>query len=1062
MNIERLQIRGFGRIQDRDIRLSSPITVLAGPNEAGKSTILHFVRAMLYGIPSRSYPGERFEPPGGGPHGGVLTARAEDGSKWTVSRFASRESGSSSGRGEQLSIVKTTAQGTAVHMTQSDLEKELLNGLSRDMFKQLFAVTLTELQEIRTLQSEEMGSYLFHAGFGGGGDIIRAERKLLQEMERLYKPRGRVQESAKVLQSIERLEREIAESRAYLSKYMDADSKLQETGKSIAEAERKRAEVAARMVILRKAQEIRPQWLHWKEASLELEGLPEVPSFPAEGVQRMYRLQEERDRLQIRLQELEYAEAVLSEQLARLQPDDSLIAKGPLIDRLEARREAVEMRIKELRESSGEETALAEQLQRLLRQMDPRWGISELRTFSGSAAEREAVRRYAAGFAGYDRRMESLVLEREQMDRQLESAEIELKRAEAAFREKKEEGSSRFAMLIPKTKAELLPIWNEIQSVAERWRETRLERLSLKEMEEREAAVDRRIGALYRKLLWGSALMTLLLPGALWLLQSPSGAGAAFVLLVAADLFLWRGSRSTFLKGGRTNRRNERFYPTGGEDSRLSSLISSIVADPLAASALAGGRLERNRDSLLSEQDMESALRDLRKLVDAWMMWQDELGKSKAEAVAARQRVEALRHEISSVGFKMDREQDVFAELDDQWQRWLTERGLQATNSPETVMDLFGFAEQGMELVRRLDVLERKKRTLEQEVGDFEEECRLVLPEQEDPEPSAISRLEAAERAWAEQKKLLRERDIVTSKMEPLREEHFRVNGELEGVMQSTASLLDEAEAADGEHFFRLGAISQRRKELERMMRQLEIGMFSGWPREREEALEDLLDRHDAASLDALLKEAEQELGRAELRQSELQQLQGRLFQERDDLERLCARDTALQQLEEQKAALKDIAAEYAVRSLCAEMIARTRSIYEREKQPQLLKLASSYFAELTRGNYGKVVMKMGDKRLMAEHRSAGLIDSTLLSRGTAEQLYLAMRFALAGSMNGQIALPLLFDDLFVNFDEERMCSALDLAGKLAAERQIIMLTCHRYILDHVRQRLPQADIIRI
>ncbi|MEI0736057.1 hypothetical protein VQ056_04345 [Paenibacillus sp. JTLBN-2024] len=47
---------------------------------------------------------------------------------------------------------------------------------------------------------------------------------------------------------------------------------------------------------------------------------------------------------------------------------------------------------------------------------------------------------------------------------------------------------------------------------------------------------------------------------------------------------------------------------------------------------------------------------------------------------------------------------------------------------------------------------------------------------------------------------------------------------------------------------------------------------------------------------------------------------------------------------------------------MCAEMIANTRSIYEREKQPQLLKLASSYFAELTRGSYARVVMKLGDK----------------------------------------------------------------------------------------------------
>lgn len=1062
MHIERLQIQGFGRIRDRDIRLNAPITVLAGPNEAGKSTILHFVRAMLYGIPSRSYPGERFEPPGGGAHGGVLTARAEDGSAWTVSRFASREGGSASGRGERLSIVKTTAQGTAVHMTQDDLEKGLLGGLSRDMFKQLFAVTLTELQEIRTLQSEEMGSYLFHAGFGGGAGIVRAERRLFQEMERLYKPRGRVQESAKVLQSIERLEREISESRAYLSKYMAADSKLLETGKSIGETEQKRAGISERLVLLQKAQDIRPQWLKWKEAALELAGLPEAASYPEEGVLRWHRLQEELDRLRIRQKELEHAEAAMNEQLGRLQPAESLLAKGPLIDRLAARREPIQVRIKELQEFSGEEAALREQLQRLLRQMDPRWGMAELRAFSGSAAEREAVRRYAAGFAGYDRRMESLAWEREQKGRQLEAAEYELRRAEAAYGEKKEDGTARFAMFIPKSKAELLPVWNEIQSAAERWRETRLERFSLQEMEEREAAVDKRIRALYRKLLWGSVFLTLLLPGALWLLQSPLGAGAALALLAAADAGLWLGSRRSSAKAERTSRRHAKSYDPGNEESRLSSLISSLVADPLAASARAEGKGEGRRDAFFAEQDLESALRELRKLVDAWLLWQDELERSKAEALSARQRTEALRHELASLRRKMDKEQGIFAELEKEWQHWLAERELQASSSPETVMDLFGFAEQGMELVRRLDWLDRKMRGLEQEIRAYEEECRLVLPDREESGPSTFFRLEAAERAWDEEKKLLRQREIVISRLEPVQEERIRVNGEIEAVTRSMASLLAEAKAADGEQFLRLGAASERRKELERNIRQLAVGMFGGWPREREEALRGVLDEHDAASLDEAVKEAERELGQAELLLSELRQLQGRLLQERDDLARLCAQDTALQQLEEQKAALKDIAGQYAVRALCAEMIANTRSIYEREKQPQLLKLASSYFAELTRGSYARVVMKLGDKRLLAEHRSAGLIDSTLLSRGTAEQLYLAMRFALAGSMNGTTAVPLLLDDLFVNFDEERMCSALDLAGKLAAERQIIMLTCHRYILDHVRQRLPQAEIIRI
>lgn len=55
------------------------------------------------------------------------------------------------------------------------------------MFQQLFAVSLDELQELAALQSEEMSSFLFHAGMGGGGAIMRAERRLVQEAEKLYK-----------------------------------------------------------------------------------------------------------------------------------------------------------------------------------------------------------------------------------------------------------------------------------------------------------------------------------------------------------------------------------------------------------------------------------------------------------------------------------------------------------------------------------------------------------------------------------------------------------------------------------------------------------------------------------------------------------------------------------------------------------------------------------------------------------------------------------------------------------------------------------------------------------
>ncbi|MCJ8010395.1 AAA family ATPase [Paenibacillus sp. KQZ6P-2] len=1062
MRIERLHIHGFGRIKEQEIQFNSPLTVLAGPNEAGKSTILMFVRAMLYGIPSRAFPAERYEPSGGGSHGGMLVAEAADGSKWTITRYAAPERRTGSGRSEQPTIVKTNPQGTAIHMTQHDLEKELLGGMSRDMFNQLFAVTLTELQEIRTLQSGDMGSYLFHAGFGGGTEIVRAERKLVQNMEKLYKPRGRVQESAKVLQRMEQLQREISESRSYLSKYIHAESKLSETQQTIADVDIRRTDLSRQLAVLHKAQEIRQQWLEWKEASIERGGISGEVSFPEEGLSRLERLREERNRIDIRLEELERALEEWKKQLAKLQTDELLISQGPVIERLAARREMMEIRIRELQELSGEEAALKEQLQRLLRQIHPGWGQLELRSFSGAVSERESVRRYAAGFAGYDRRMEGFALEREQKNRQLESAEYELERAEAAVSERKEAGKIRFHMIIPQTRTELLTAWQELQSEAERWRESRLSRVSAMNYEEQEALVSGRMRALYRKLLWGSAVLTLAFPAILWIMKSPWGALAAFLVFIIADVLLWRGSEA--LPGNSTSRSGRRkngslYSPETGEE-RISHLMSSLVSDPLTASASSDGPFTRS--SSISDQDMESSLRELRKLVDARLLWHEELEQLSADADGVRQQAELFKRERLALIRKMDGEQHTFEQLDSQWRCWLVERGLEEGSSPETVMDMFGFAEQGMELVRRLDVLGRKWQALKQEIDAFEKECLTILPEHEVLDLHLLSHLGMRMRSWEEQQHLLHKREVIGSKLEPVQEEMFRLEREksrLERVMQS---LLDEAQAADEEEFLRIGAVSERRKELERMIRQLEVNMFSGWSGDREQALLNVLNHYDQAALDEACIRAEEEMSSAEKRWNELQQQRGRLLQERDHLVRLCSHDTALQQLEEERAHLKEIASEYAVLSICAEMIARTRGIYEQEKQPQVLKLASTYFHELTRGSYSRIVMKMGEKRLLAEHRDGSLIDSSLLSRGTAEQLYLAMRFALAGSMNSQVSVPLILDDLFVNFDEDRMCSALDVAGRMAENKQIILLTCHRYMTDHVQRRLPQAEIIRI
>ncbi|MGA3216999.1 MAG: AAA family ATPase, partial [Acidimicrobiales bacterium] len=74
MRISGFHVDGFGALADFGVDDLSPgLVIVNGPNEAGKSTLLDFLTAMLFGFPARR-DNPRFRPPvRGGRHGGQLT-----------------------------------------------------------------------------------------------------------------------------------------------------------------------------------------------------------------------------------------------------------------------------------------------------------------------------------------------------------------------------------------------------------------------------------------------------------------------------------------------------------------------------------------------------------------------------------------------------------------------------------------------------------------------------------------------------------------------------------------------------------------------------------------------------------------------------------------------------------------------------------------------------------------------------------------------------------------------------------------------------------------------------
>ncbi|MDP7090264.1 MAG: hypothetical protein QF590_03090, partial [Dehalococcoidia bacterium] len=143
---------------------------------------------------------------------------------------------------------------------------------------------------------------------------------------------------------------------------------------------------------------------------------------------------------------------------------------------------------------------------------------------------------------------------------------------------------------------------------------------------------------------------------------------------------------------------------------------------------------------------------------------------------------------------------------------------------------------------------------------------------------------------------------------------------------------------------------------------------------------------------------------------------------------------------------LNSDAQRWAVLTIARDVFERTREEFQQKRQPALMRSASKYLSDLTLGRYTSVRAVIGEKEQDFEvvEGEAHTKRANELSRGTAEQLFLAMRFALIEeyAKNAE-PMPVVLDDILVNFDPERAKAACKVIMDLSERFQVIFLTCH-------------------
>ncbi|MNC82799.1 hypothetical protein D3C75_1364570 [compost metagenome] len=72
------------------------------------------------------------------------------------------------------------------------------------------------------------------------------------------------------------------------------------------------------------------------------------------------------------------------------------------------------------------------------------------------------------------------------------------------------------------------------------------------------------------------------------------------------------------------------------------------------------------------------------------------------------------------------------------------------------------------------------------------------------------------------------------------------------------------------------------------------------------------------------------------------------------------------------------------------------------------------------------------------------------------------MRLALSDAVSGQMKLPILLDDLFVNFDHSRMMGAMSVIKAVSEQHQVIMMTCHEHVTQAALETINDCQIITL
>lgn len=280
MKLSEIHIDGFGIFSNKHIEgLCTGINVLYGANEFGKSTLLAFIRRTLFGFPRSSANINSYPAIYGGSYGGRLIGDLDNGESITISRTQGAHGG-------PVTITTDSDKVTG----QDELNK-LLGYITPKFYENVFAVSLDELQQLRSLNEEEVRSRIYGAGLGLGRlSITQIEDVFRKKSESLFKPSGYAQKMPTLYREIRELEKDMVDIQKEMGKYDEKVSERDGLTQDVHTVQEKLRYLNELKLSLQNKQNLYSTFCDYEDAKEKLANLEEVPSFFEDSLEQLEQL----------------------------------------------------------------------------------------------------------------------------------------------------------------------------------------------------------------------------------------------------------------------------------------------------------------------------------------------------------------------------------------------------------------------------------------------------------------------------------------------------------------------------------------------------------------------------------------------------------------------------------------------------------------------------------------------------------------------------------------------------------------------------------------------------